>query len=535
MKIVESALGYRSAGFSVIPMSPKDKRPLVAWTEYQRRLPEEAEVKDWWAKTPAAMVGVVTGRLSGCAVVDCDSPEACVKIDSMLPEAFETPIAETPRGGRHYYFRHPEGLQTKTAVMDKVDIRATGGVAIAPPSINAGGKQYRWLDGLTLCRDSLPEMPETLRAWLMCTPSGAPLIINKNLLYKGGVDKNVDTAPLFSEGRRDTDLFTLANSLVKSGMPEQQVREYLDFIVHSWGEHDGTWVNTKVQSALKRQNEREKSLSEEIREYVLSTTGVFLSTDVHRNLDLSTRVHKKNCSEVLRRLIADGVIERFGNKDGCFRKIEKDFTGINLLDAVVEPLCIHWPFGIHEKVHTLPKSVAVIAGQTDAGKSAFCLNFAYLNKKLKVRYLTSEMGKAEIKSRVSLLGEPLESWRDIEFIERSSNFADLVLPDDVTIIDYMEKADNFFEIAKDIKEVFDRLKTGFALIALQKKAGQDFGRGGDFSAEKARLYLSMSPGTLKIVKAKNWTNPTENPNGFSVDFKLVKGIKFLPVSGWKKE
>jgi hypothetical protein len=318
-------------------------------------------------------------------------------------------------------------------------------------------------------------------------------------------------------------------------MPEADIFKYLDFIVRSWGEHDETWINTKIQSALKRQEMRERSLSEEVRAYVLSTKGVFLSTEVHKEIDLSTRVHKKNCSEVLRRLIDEGIIERYGNKNGCFRKIEKDYDVMRLTDVSVNPLDIRWPFDIQHKVYMLPKSLAVIAGQTNAGKTALCLNFAYLNKdSFKVRYLTSEMGCQEIRDRVSKMGALIETWDKIEFIERSSNFQDLVLPDGITVIDYMEKAENFYEIAKDIKNIFDCLKTGFVLIAIQKKAGQEFGRGGDFSAEKARLYLSMSLGNLKIVKAKNWQNPAVNPNSLECEFKLVNGIKFIPASGWKK-
>jgi len=62
---------------------------------------------------------------------------------------------------------------------------------------------------------------------------------------------------------------------------------------------------------------------------------------------------------------------------------------------------------------------------------------------------------------------------------------------------------------------------------LQKKAGEELGRGGAFSLEKARLYLSMDSGELKVVKAKNWALPGENPNGRVFHFKLVDGCKFL--------
>ncbi|TVM04051.1 MAG: hypothetical protein CV087_02345 [Candidatus Brocadia sp. WS118] len=534
MNLVDAAIQYLRQGFSSIPMSPTDKRPLVKWSQYQDRLPSENEIQEMFSRHPKAMCGLITGKNSGLAVVDCDSSEACEKIDSILPETFETPIAMSPRGGRHYYFRCPESLQTRAGVLPKVDVRANGGLIVCPPSQNFQGKQYRWVNGLELSREALQEMP----ASLLCTLKGA-LNNNTNTLYSEKTDRVgvcvTESSPLFSVGRRDTDLFTLANSLVKSGMSEADIFKYLDFIMRAWGENDETWINAKIASALKRKNEREKSLFEEIEAWISVTERDFCVTECDRDLGIVTKRDKVNRRQIFKRLLDRGVIEKVGMREGGYRRMLRDYEPIDLAGVSIKPLNIKWPFDIHEKVYMLPKSVAVIAGQTDAGKTAFCLNLAYLNRNQnKVRYLTSEMGAQEIKSRILSLGQPLSEWQKIQFIERSSQFQDLILPDGVTIIDYLEKSENFYEIAKDIKNIFDRLKSGFCLIALQKKEDRDFGRGGDFSAEKARLYLSMSPGKLKITKAKNWAKMDANPNRLECAFKLVNGIKFVQTSGWMR-
>lgn len=550
MKITNVALQYLKQGVPAIPMNPTDKRPLVKWSEFQDRMPSEQETREMFSKFPKAMCGLVTGKISGICVIDCDSPQACEKIDSMIPESLEIPIAVSPRGGRHYYFRYTEDLQTRAAVFPQVDIRAKGGVIVAPPSINSHGKQYRWLDGLELKPEALQEMPESLHRvltaietqslpMLTCDLKGA--YINNNTYYRENTNSVTGTlprdttSPLFSVGRRDTDLFTLANSLVKSGMPEGEIFKYLDFVVRSWGECDETWVNTKIQSALQRNEKREKSLSEEIEAWISATERDVSVTDCDKELGIVTKRDRDNRRQIFKRLLDRGTIERVGTKEGFYRRVLRDYESITLDDDPVAPLPIKWPFDIHEKVYMLQKSVAIVAGETDSGKSAFCLNFAFINRdNFKIRYLTSEMGKEEIKNRTRPMGVSISEWKKIEFIERSSNFEDLVQPDSVTILDYLEKAENFYEIGKDIKNIFDRLKTGFCLIALQKKIGQDFGRGGDFSAEKARLYLSMSPGKLKITKAKNWVNSNVNPNRMECQFKLVGGIKFIQTGGWKR-
>ncbi|HHT9137237.1 MAG TPA: DnaB-like helicase C-terminal domain-containing protein [Candidatus Wunengus sp. YC60] len=318
-------------------------------------------------------------------------------------------------------------------------------------------------------------------------------------------------------------------------MPEGKIFKYLYFIVRSWDECDETWINTKIQSALKRQETRERNLSEEIREYVLSTKGVFLSTDVHKDLDLSTRVHKKNCSEVLRRLVEEGIIERNGNKNGCFRRIENHVEIIDFQNTPADAtLNIKLPFQIEDYVKIMPKNIIVVAGEPNAGKTAFLLNVVRMNMQdHEIYYFSSEMGALEMRDRLSKFELPLNEWR-FKAIERASNFADVIRADAINIIDFLEIHDDFYKVGGLIKDIFDRLKSGVAFIAIQKNRGTDYGLGGMRSLEKPRLYLAMEPGKIKIVKGKNWANPEVNPNGLELDFKLVKGCRFISTSGWKK-
>jgi len=125
---------------------------------------------------------------------------------------------------------------------------------------------------------------------------------------------------------------------------------------------------------------------------------------------------------------------------------------------------------------------------------------------------------------------PLEDFQKVTWIERNTNFADLIRPNAINIIDFMEIHDQFWIIGQWILEVFDRLENGIAVIALQKGIGKEIGRGGDITLEKPRLYLTMQPGKIKIRKCKNWANPMINPNYKFKTFKLVGGCKF--ISGW---
>jgi hypothetical protein len=109
----------------------------------------------------------------------------------------------------------------------------------------------------------------------------------------------------------------------------------------------------------------------------------------------------------------------------------------------------------------------------------------------------------------------------------------------MNIIDYMEISDNFYAIGGWIKDIFTKLQDGIAIIAMQKNKGVDLGRGGGFSLEKPRLYLSMDaefPGhKVKIIKCKNWRNEQINPNGLAYKFKLIGGAKIHTMDSWQRE
>src|SRR5512134_2277855 len=69
-EIAKAALAYRAQGWSLVPIEPRGKRPLVRWERFQERAPSEAEIVAWFERWPEANVGIVTGGVSGLVVVD---------------------------------------------------------------------------------------------------------------------------------------------------------------------------------------------------------------------------------------------------------------------------------------------------------------------------------------------------------------------------------------------------------------------------------------------------------------------------------
>ena len=528
--VFDYAKYYLSKDLSVIPIKPNDKKPCIKWEEFQKRKSTPEEIKSWWTRWPNAMIGIVTGSISGIVVVDIDEAIGFEEIQKYIPDSLLIPTTQTPSGGKHYYFKSPEKpLSNNTRLIPGCDFRGEGGYIIAPPSKNGTGKAYAWLEGLSIDEVALPTLPHAYISYINSYALGG---------YKGGIEEEHMKAhegtarhKMFEQGSRDNDLFHTANCLVKSGMPENEIYQVIEKLAISCNPpFEQKEIPEKIESALKRAAKRERNISEDVRIWVEGTDGHFLITEYHKEAQIGTN-EKHTVNVAFQRLVKEGIIEKFGEKRGCYRKVNKDCEEINWQEAGDEKLDIRLPFEIEKKVLTLPKNIIIIAGDPNAGKTAFLLNVVRMNmNKHKVYYFSSEMGPLELKRRLLPFDIPVNQWKFTPK-ERASNFADVIMPDDINIIDFLEIHDEFYKVGGHIKAIYDKLKNGIAIIAIQKNKGNEAGLGGGRSLEKARLYLAMENGKIKIIKAKNWASEI-NPNKLELNFKLVNGCKFLIEKDW---
>ncbi len=535
MMLKDAIQDYVQRGFSLVPLkaippAPGEKKwkkkPIIKWEDRQRERPTEGVILAEFEKNHNALIGCVTGRVSGICTLDIDDDEGRKIADELVPDSLLVPTFQTMSGGLQMVFQNPDpSIPGKVRFLPGLDYRGEGSLAILPPSHNGKGGQYRWLDGLSLQEVEPPSMPSALLS---------AININK-VHYRGGVDNSVDSGDFFTEGRRDEDIFSVANALIKGNLPEKIIKQTLEIIASNCNPpFPLNEADEKIRSAMARADRRDRTLSADVREWVLSTSGVFLSTEIYNCLHLSTRDERKNVSIILKRLSAEGIIEKYGNKNGQYRCLDSEIEPLNWLHADINPLDLRWPFGIEHLVSLYPGNLAVIAGAPNAGKTSFILNFIRLNQKNhKIHLFSSEGGKEELKQRISKFDLPLDAWTFSAW-DRSGDFADVIRPDDVNVIDYLEIHDEFYKIGGILKAISNRLKNGFCLIALQKNSGRDEGLGGARGLEKPRLYLSMDGGRLKIVKAKSWVDSSKNPNGQAVRFKLVDGCKFTIESKWER-
>jgi hypothetical protein len=206
MTVLDSALSYYRTGFSVIPIAPKGKRPLIEWERYQRERASESQIIEWWGKKyPEANIAIVTGGISGLIVIDLDTPEAKDNLKERVPDFDFTTVPRSRTGkGWQLFFQHPGAtIPPRAGLIPGLDVRGDGGYVVVPPSIHPNGKTYEWKISIN---GELPKLPVELFRLISSPGNGA---------IKKAAQPIEESIP---EGQRNASLTSLAGSMRRRGM-----------------------------------------------------------------------------------------------------------------------------------------------------------------------------------------------------------------------------------------------------------------------------------------------------------------------------
>jgi len=588
------AYKFRTLGRCVIPSGGGDKykKAQIKWSPFQKRLSTEAELQNWQKKLNPSVWAMITGKVSGCFIVDNDSSREATE---MMDLVGLKPHTRTPRGGSHYCIKQPDfPVKTMVDIMPHVDIRGEGGYANFVGGTPDGAYeilQYPTDDSL-IPFESLPLfLQERIKAESQ-TPVKVSSSADEDQPHSnvtGLGDRIVKQAVgKAKEGTRNATGFDLACQLRDNRITQADAsplmlqyanavrdlpsdngkqspyteKEALESLASAYrraprepcttaerthmynasgqdeyeakGDKNGTHIRTTSLQNEVRDLSRFEGLSKRVRLWVEDTTGWWETRELDSDLNIRGSRDKENRKKILQRLREQGVIEQHPKINKQYRFINTRVTSLEFKTASnTGILPLRWPMGIERYVNLFPGNIAVVAGSPNSGKTALLLNLIHLNQDtFPIYYFCSEMGAVELRNRLDQFpGMSIEDWK-FQAKERASAFADIIEPDCVNIIDYLEMTTELYEVNTHLTAISRKLGTGLALVALQKKQGATFGRGQEFGLEKPKLYLSMDRGKLQIVKGKSWAVKNVDPHGLEVGFKIAGGCQFEITRAW---
>lgn len=288
------------------------------------------------------------------------------------------------------------------------------------------------------------------------------------------------------------------------------------------------------------------SLASKVSDWITNSTGSFTTAQLDQEFCLFTRLDKNNRARVLNILNKRHIIKKDIQKKGLWHVIDTNVDWIDLNNVSEESFPLVLPFGLHELVNVPPKGIILIAGATNAGKTSWILNTLRLNMTQSYGriYLMSEGGPQEYKQRVAAFGDDIGFWNNgVKSASKLTGFDGIIQhhnPDGLNCIDYLEEVDGeYYKIPSAIRSIYDSLGDGVAIVAIQKKKDADYGRGGEATSEKARLYLACDylatrehsiVCALKVIKAKHYLK--KNINNHEIHFEITRGVQMEQITDW---
>ena len=260
---------------------------------------------------------------------------------------------------------------------------------------------------------------------------------------------------------------------------------------------------------------------------------------MHYHNELITKDQRNDVMEILWHLVnKKKTLEKNGRIYKCVNT-EKEI--LDCVDADTTETCpINWPkshldmstFGFDGRIITSPGDLIVMAGVSNAGKTAFCYNLLSENigGPMPVQIMINEASRAKFKRRLLKMdwvnpfdtdGKPL-----FTAIVRHDDWKYAIEPDAINIIDWINMGEgDFYKISGIMECIQWKLRNGVAVIALQKSENSTLGTGGQFSEHLAAVYFALDFGHLTVRKAKEHDDGYD-PNWKTFGFDIVNGVHF---------
>lgn len=280
--------------------------------------------------------------------------------------------------------------------------------------------------------------------------------------------------------------------------------------------------------------------------WVLQAHGEFRLSEIVKDLGITASDDISGLKDALYGLCCAGKIKENKKKNGVYVKLDIELTKMKRVENKKPHVDLWLPLDLHEKVVVIPGSLIIVAGVTNSGKSGFMLNLTEKNKdKHRIRYISSEWSNEERDTQLEDFGVDIDKWdSEIDFYAKkdiTSSFDNYIDPENITIIDYFESYGDYGAIAGELRDISDKLTSGVAIVAMQKKAGQAHGYGGEGTVNRSQLYINIDRNEMDprkriatIRKLKKATDRKYSIEHLSCEFEFSEKGRIINKTDWGK-
>lgn len=215
--LIEEAERLAERGWRLLPCAPRTKKALLkSWPTAASS--DLATIRKWASKYPGCNWAVATGEDSGVFVLDVDGERGRASLAAL--EAQHGPLPDTLTsqtgrvdGGEHRWFKYQAGCEIRCSASKLgkgLDIRASGGYVIVPPSIHETGRPYQWAE----LRRAVADAPTWMFELLADNPEKPPV-------------PRPERSGILTEGRRNDGLARYGGALRRRGAELAELEDKL--------------------------------------------------------------------------------------------------------------------------------------------------------------------------------------------------------------------------------------------------------------------------------------------------------------------
>lgn len=257
----------------------------------------------------------------------------------------------------------------------------------------------------------------------------------------------------------------------------------------------------------------EKRLADTLREFLLTAQGKEIDLKyIREELKIDPASPSWNgLREQMARLTKEGLLKPSGRKDGIYKVITqiKQITVFGRERLPLRDIAFPRNYDNSEELlfaHDIVirgGDLILVAGRSNYGKTTLCLNFCAENIDESPVLMGNEYTTIDDEpsqrflNRLDKLGtihwfDEVTGQDRFVLLPVREDYAEHVVKDKINIIDWINLDDEPWKISKEMEDIKRALgKNGVGIIVIQKSAGADSGRGGQYTKDFADVEILL--------------------------------------------